>query len=206
VPSSSSGSIQTDVIYGTPVTYEGETYQTVVIGTQTWMARNFNYNAEGSKCYDDDPANCTTYGRLYNWATAMALPSNCNSSTCSSQVGKKHKGVCPSGWHIPSDAEWTTLTDFVGSDAGTHLKATSGWNDGGNGRDAYGFAALPGGNGTSYGSFGYVGDYGYWWSATECGAAGAWDRDMYYGYYDGASVYRSGYDKAGLYSVRCVKD
>jgi uncharacterized protein (TIGR02145 family) len=188
--------------YGS-VTYEGQTYKTVEIGTQIWMARNLNYNAEGSKCYDDDPANCTTYGRLYDWATAMALPSNCNSSTCSSQVGTKHKGVCPSGWHIPSDAEWTKLTDFVGgsSTAGTKLKSRSGWS--GNGEDKYGFNALPGGFGFSNGGFSNVGSDGSWWSATEYNAATAWYRYMYH---YGADVIRDDDDKTRLYSVRCVKD
>jgi uncharacterized protein (TIGR02145 family) len=195
VPSSSSGSIQTGVIYDTPVTYEGETYQTVVIGTQIWMARNLNYAVSGSKCYNNDPANCATYGRLYNWATAMALPSNCNSNnTCSSQVGTKHKGVCPSGWHIPSDAEWTKLTDFVGgsSTAGTKLKSRSGWNSNGNGEDKYGFNALPGGSGS-----------GSWWSATEYDAFLAWNR---YIYYDAAGVVRYSDSKTNPLSVRCVKD
>jgi uncharacterized protein (TIGR02145 family) len=191
---------------GTPVIYEGETYQTVVIGTQTWMARNLNYNASGSKCYSNDPANCTTYGRLYDWATAMALPSNCNSSTCSSQVGTKHKGVCPSGWHLPSDAEWTTLTDFVGgsSTAGTKLKAKSGWSEGGNGTDVYGFAALPGGVVNSDGDFGGVGGSGFWWNATEDNANSAYHRNMIYNY-EGV-VYNISYRKNGLFSVRCLQD
>jgi len=60
------------------------------------MAENLNYNVSGSECYEDDP-NCAKYGRLYNWATAMALPSDCNSKSCASQISEKHKGICPSG-------------------------------------------------------------------------------------------------------------
>jgi uncharacterized protein (TIGR02145 family) len=179
------------------VPYEGQTYKAVVIGEQTWFAENLNYEVEGSKCYKNDPANCTKYGRLYSWATALT--------------------VCPSGWHLPSDAEWTTLTNYVGSSstAGSKLKATSGWNnriDGcsGNGTDEYGFSALPGGfGGNSYGSFdgfdgiGGVGDGGYWWSATESSANNAYYRDMYY---DLSSVYRYYTDKPNLRSVRCGKD
>jgi uncharacterized protein (TIGR02145 family) len=194
---------------------DGKKYVYVTIGTQTWMAENLNYEVSGSKCGDGsslseaNTSTCDTYGRLYNWATAMALPSNCNSSTCSSQVGTKHKGICPSGWHIPSDAEWTTLTDFVGglSNAGTKLKAKSGWNPYNGvpaGTDAYGFSALPGGDGGSDGSFYDVGIVGSWWSATEYNASYAWDRGM--GYY-GIDVYR--YDDAGksyFFSVRCLKD
>jgi len=173
------------------VTYNGQTYKTVVIGTQTWMAENLNYNIStgNSDCYDNDPANCTKYGRLYDWATAME--------------------VCPSGWHLPSDAEWTTLTDYVGvssSTVGTKLKATSGWNAHaiyGNGTDEYGFSALPGGYGGSVGNFVNVGNYGYWWSAAGGNSYYAWYRYMYY---DNSSVDRSNDDKSYLFSVRCLQD
>jgi uncharacterized protein (TIGR02145 family) len=174
------------------------------------MARNLNYNASGSKCgngsslSDENTSTCDTYGRLYDWATAMALPSNCNYESCSSQINAKHKGVCPSGWHIPSDAEWTTLTDYVGgSTTGTKLKAKSGWNDGGNGTDEFGFAALPGGYGSSNGSFYGVGKDGYWWSATEHSTSIAWYRYIYYNY---ADVGRDIRGKTLSISVRCVKD
>ena len=210
VPPSSS-SIQTGIIPGEPVDYEDETYETVVIGNQTWMAKNLNYAVEGSRCYGDNTGGdsqnrCDTYGRLYNWATAMGLQSTCNSSTCASQVGAKHRGICPSGWHIPSDAEWTTLTNFVGgaSTAGKYLKATSGWNSSGNGQDKYGFAALPGGSGYSGGSFIDVGNYGYWWSASEGKANGAYGRGMGY---NNEYVFRDGnYKSDGLFSVRCLQD
>jgi len=180
-------------------------YRTVVIGTQTWMAENLDYAVEGSKCHDNNAVNCNAYGRLYDWATAMALPSSCNSGTCSSQIQIKHRGVCPSGWHIPSNAEWNTLTTYVGSSAGTKLKATSGWNDypSGNGTDEFGFSALPGGYGYSAGSFDNVGLNGFWWSATEGSASNAYYRIM--GYYD--YVYSSNYyRKSSLQSVRCIQD
>jgi uncharacterized protein (TIGR02145 family) len=166
------------------------------------MARNLNYAVSGSKCYNNSPANCNTYGMLYYWATAMALPSNCNSSTCSSQVGTKHKGVCPSGWHIPSDAEWTTLTDFVGSSTGIKLKSTSGWNSIGNGTDEFGFSALPGGYGTPDGGFGSVGNRSGWWRPEDSGFY-AWGQDMHY---DFAGVGIHYEDKANFFSVRCVQD
>jgi len=195
---------------------DNKTYKTVKIGTQTWMAENLNYNTSttGSKCYANSEANCTTYGRLYDWATAMALPSKCNStlSTSDTDCGittPKHKGVCPSGWHIPSDAEWTTLTDFVGgsSTAGTKLKATTGWNSYSGvpaGTDTYGFAALPGGCSISDGGFSYVGDIGSWWS-TE----GAYYRFMSYWFmlYSDEDVGRiSSREGYYLFSVRCVQD
>jgi uncharacterized protein (TIGR02145 family) len=184
-------------------------YDAVLIGTQTWMAENLNYNASGSKCGstlsgtgtvgDANTSACDTYGRLYNWATAMA------NSASSSANPSGVKGVCPDGWHLPSNAEWTTLTDYVGgsSTAGTKLKATSGWNSNGNGTDAHGFSALPGGRGDSGGSFGYVGNYGNWWSATENDASFAYN--WYMGYLF-VTVVRGNGGKTYLYSVRCVQD
>jgi uncharacterized protein (TIGR02145 family) len=182
---SSSSLWQSNHIYGSPITYGGETYQTVVIGTQTWMARNLNYNESGSKCYNNNPANCATYGRLYDWATAWE--------------------ICPSGWHLPSNDEWYELTDVVGGQtiAGRYLKTTSGWNNNGNGMDDYGFSALPGGRGGSDGSFYDVGSLGYWWSSSEFTNYFAYERCMYY---DNEGVYWKGYDKNNLFSVRCVKN
>jgi len=176
-----------------------KTYRTVKIGTQTWMAENLNYNASGSKCYNNVETNCAVYGRLYNWATAMA------NSASSSANPSGVQGICPTGWHLPSSAEWDALMIAVGgsSTAGTKLKATSGWNGGGNGTDDYGFSALPGGFGYSIGLFSNVGDYGYWWSSTESSASYAYSRGM--NCYD-AYVYSLDYDKTLFYSVRCVQD
>jgi len=111
------------------------------------MAENLNCNVEGSVCFDAD--SCEKYGRLYDWDAA--------------------KKACPSGWHLPSDAEWTALENYVGgsSVAGTKLKSTSGWYNNGNGMDEVGFSALPGGHGTDYNSFRSAGNIGNWWSATE---------------------------------------
>jgi uncharacterized protein (TIGR02145 family) len=169
-----------------PDSRDGKSYKWVKIGEQYWMAENLNHNATGSKCYDNLESNCTTYGRLYNWAAA--------------------KNACPTGWHLPSEAEWTTLTDFVGgsSTAGTKLKSASGWNNNGNGTDDYGFAALPGGYyHLSDAVFLVVGKSGYWWSSTEYNASIAWYQDMDYSY---AYVGGSNNDKANFISVRCLKD
>jgi len=166
------------------------------------MAENLNYDVEGSKCYRNDPENCKKYGRLYNWATAMALQTSCNSSECANQIQPKHRGICTSGWHLPSDAEWKVLTDYVGGSAGDKLKAR-GWNSYDNATDDYGFSALPGGFGFPDGSFDNVGDYGYWWSTTERNSDYAYNRDMYYVY---SSVSRNDIIKSRLFSVRCVKD
>ncbi|MDR2554981.1 MAG: hypothetical protein LBC64_06085 [Fibromonadaceae bacterium] len=200
------------------VTCGGKTYRTVKIGEQTWMAENLNYTVKGSRCYGEGgtlsdskiQTNCDKYGRLYDWATAMALPSSCNTSTCAGQVNPKHRGICPSGWHIPSDADWDALITAAGGiiqTAGKYLKATNGWNDyngeSGNGTDEFGFAALPGG-GYSNGDFSNVGNNGYWWSASESGAYGAYGRSMYY--LNEFVAWFSGNKGDYLFSIRCLKD
>ncbi|MCL2283082.1 MAG: fibrobacter succinogenes major paralogous domain-containing protein, partial [Fibromonadales bacterium] len=184
----------------------GKLYKYIVIGTQTWMAENLNFNAIGSKCYNNLESNCDIYGRLYNWATAMDIAASYDSSSYTASA--KHRGICPAGWHIPSDAEWTALTDFVGgeSTAGTKLKAASGWNyhaTYGNGTDDYGFSALPGGNGNSGGIFSNVGSVGYWWSASEDSAANAYLRDIYY---NNEYAYWRYSSKTFLRSLRCSQD
>jgi len=164
---------------------DGKSYKTVKFDNQTWMAENLNYNASGSKCYDNSESNCQKYGRLYDWETA--------------------KSACPKGWHLPSDEEWQILVDFAGgsSEAGTILKASSGWAENGNGTDAFGFSALPGGDGYSVGFFYGVGEYGYWWSATEYDASNAYGRYMVYSHADVRRVY---YGKSLYSSVRCAQD
>ena len=164
---------------------DGKTYKWVKIGNQTWMAENLNYNASGSKCYDGNEDNCTRYGRLYNWATAI--------------------DVCPSGWHLPSDEEWTILENHIGgsSIAGKKLKSSSGWSEGGDGTDNYGFSALPGGR-YSEGKFGYAGNYGSWWSTTESNANNAYMRTLRYDYSN--DILRGAYNKSQFFSVRCLKD
>jgi len=164
---------------------DGKKYKIVTIGSQTWMAENLNYNAIGSKCYDNQESYCQKYGRLYNWSTAMK--------------------ACPKGWHLPSDTEWNILMTAVGgfSTAGKVLKATDGWNSNGNGQDKYGFSALPGGYGDSDGNFDYVGNFGYWWSSSDLVANSAYRRSMLYGY---EYVYCTSNGKGYLYNVRCIKD
>jgi len=209
---------------GPSVDYNKETYKSVVICGQTWMARNLNYSVAGSECYDGKESNCAIYGRLYNWATAMALPSKCGSNSCASQVGAKHKGICPPGWHIPSDAEWNTLIDNVERSqqrctkcAGKHLKATNGWKDcSASGEpspvmnsksclDSYGFSALPGGGvGDSF--FTNADAYGYWWGATERNSGFASVRWAHKSYeFLGTESGNIG-NKLNLFSVRCLKD
>ncbi|MCL2184196.1 MAG: hypothetical protein FWB85_12095 [Chitinispirillia bacterium] len=182
---------------------DGQTYAIVKIGNQAWMAENLNYNASGSVCYNNSSGNCDLYGRLYNWATVM----NGASSSTSSPSGIQ--GICPSGWHVPSDNEWETLVKYVdpnasgdySNNAGTKLKSKSRWN----GTDEYGFSALPGGYGGSGSYFSNAG-YSYsgrWWSATEDDASYAWYRDMNY---NNNYVNRYYNYKTNRLSLRCVRD
>jgi uncharacterized protein (TIGR02145 family) len=109
-------------------------------------------------------------------------------------------GICPAGWHMPSEAEWNVLARSVGgsASAGTKLKATAGWNDFGNGVDEFGFRALPGGRG----GFWYVGDEAYWWTTGEGTGAFAWGRSLNVEQPDLIGINSS---KSSGFSVRCVK-
>jgi uncharacterized protein (TIGR02145 family) len=195
------------------VTYEGQIYKTIEIDAQTWMAENLNYYVSGSKCYNNSETNCTIYGRLYNWSTAMNLPSSCNSNSCDSQISAKHRGICPAGWHIPSSEDWNVLMRHVNpncsdnsdcANAGTKLKVDDSnlWNYNGNGTDEFGFSALHGGFGNNSNYFNYVGIYGKWWSTSDINLS-AYVRGMQY---DGSSVFYSLQFKSDLYSVRCIMD
>ncbi|GHV15907.1 hypothetical protein AGMMS49938_15200 [Fibrobacterales bacterium] len=168
------------------------------------MAENLNFATEsGSWCYEKEEANCDIYGRLYDWATAMNIDVSYNTSTYTAEA--KHQGVCPTGWHLPSDAEWITLIDNTGdaSTAGTKLKAASGWNSSGNGTDNYGFSALPGGNRTAAGAFGNLGTFARWWTTTESTATNATHRYIENRY---SKVDPNNSNKQLGVSVRCVQD
>ncbi|MCL2206494.1 MAG: fibrobacter succinogenes major paralogous domain-containing protein [Fibromonadales bacterium] len=196
---------------GGTITYEGKTYKTVKIGNQTWMAENLNYDAVGSMCYNNLESNCDRYGRLYNWSTAMNLASNCNSRHCASQIAPKHRGICPDGWHIPSNEEWDQLfrSVYTSSIAGRYLKAKKGWYNCGPSdnshlcKDTHNFSALPGGYGYSGGNFGNADDSGYWWSSNESFNYSAFFRGMIS---NGDGVYWHNNTKSYLFSVRCVQD
>jgi len=203
-------------------TRDGIVYQTVTIGNQVWMAENLRYlpgvagpgtASVTTPCYyvygydgtDVNAAkatsNYTNYGVLYNWPAAMA--GSASSTTNPSGV----RGVCPAGWHLPSDAEWTQLTDYLGglSIAGGKIKesGTTHWASPNTGAtNEAGFTALPGGFRSSSNNFADTGKYGYWWSATENDANKAW---LLYLYFD-IKAYRDNYTKELGFSVRCIKD
>ncbi len=191
---------------------DNNNYATVQIDTQIWMAENlkttkYNNGTPIPNVTDDTawsnlytPAYCwydnnqstygVIYGALYNWYTV-------NTSN-----------LCPTGWHVPTDAEWTTLTDYLGGNyiAGGKLKETGAlhWlNPNTGASNLSGFTALPGGNCAPSGSFFGIGGSSYWWSATEYNANNALRRGVHYSY---SYAYRdySG-EQSGLY-VRCVKD
>ncbi len=188
----------------------GKTYRTIIINGKEWMAENLAYlpavssPSVGSSTepyyyvYDYDgtdvaaaklTANYSTYGVLYNWPAA--------------------KAACPPGWHLPSDAEWTELTTFLGGEsvAGGKLKETNTtyWNSPNAGAtNEFGFAALPAG--TRYSDFGWffhIGILGHWWSSTEYNTSSAWFRMMGFDY---TCVYRVVMPKEEGYSVRYVRD
>ena len=193
---------------------DGKSYNWVQIGTQKWMAENLNFEVTGSKCYDNSPDSCAKYGRLYDWAMAMGLPSDCNKESCREQIDTPHPGICPNGWHIPTRNEWDTLVNFAEKTngcpsycAGTKLKSEADWNSdyAPAGTDEYGFSALPGGYGywsNNLDNFDNVGNYGYWWSVTE-GYNQAWSTNIMRsaGYITATNA-----NKTRLYSVRCVAD
>ena len=185
------GAVAGETDFGTFTdTRDGQTYKTVTIGTQTWMAENINYKTDSSWCYDNNADNCKRYGRLYDWKAAAT--------------------ICPKGWKLSSREDWTSLIATAGGwkTAGEKLKSKSGWNDNydessGNGTDYYGFSALPGGYHDSDGYFGLAGINGRWWTATEYNSDNAYLRNILYhrGNVD------EGYDhKSNGHSVRCVAD
>ena len=185
-------------------------YPTVTIGGQVWMQKNLNVckyrNGDdipqvqdpiawdnlttGAWCYyENNIANGTVYGKLYNWY-AVNDP----------------RGLAPAGYHVPSDAEWTTLTTFLGGEsvAGGKMKATTLWlvpNTGAT--NSSGFTGLPGGYRNFFGPFYYIGYYGYWWSSTEDYTSNVWYRLLDC---SASSVARSLGNKDGGFSVRCVRD
>ena len=162
---------------------DGKIYRTVKIGSQTWMAENLNYDVGGSTCYENDPANCEKYGRLYYKSTAMS--------------------ACPAGFHLPSEAEWNYLEMVVGGSktAGLKLKSTSSWGSyngvSGNGTDEYGFSVLSGGIGVRGDVFLYRGMMSVWWSTT--GTRVIW-------YHTGGVSRNTLSGKTNQNSVRCVQD
>ena len=195
---------------------EGNSYKTVTIGTQTWMAENLKVskysdgttipniidNAQWSQLttdawsyYNNDAANNAKYGKLYNWY-AVSKTTNGN------------KNVCPTGWHVPTDAEWKVLTDYLGGDsiAVGKLKevGTTSWKSPNTGATNTSlFTGLPGGYRGSSGNDYSIGGSGNWWSSTEGNALNAWYRTLTFN--DGDAS-RDDSGKGNGLSVRCLRD
>ena len=168
---------------------DGQSYDIVQIGSQTWMAENLNYETETSACPEGDKRNCSKYGRLYTWEEA--------------------KQICPEGWRLPDSADFEQIISNAGGAemAGNSLKSTSGWFKKGNGTDDFGFNALPAGyrlagNGATGGKFDGIGGYAHLWSASETP-----DGLAYYLLLDfsSKSAKLSAFGKDESRSVRCVK-
>jgi uncharacterized protein (TIGR02145 family) len=219
--------------------FDGNSYNTVLIGSQCWMKESlksvhysdgtgiplvtgntswYNMGSNGiAYCYyNNNSVSYSYYGVLYSWAAAM------KGASTSSLVPSGVQGICPSGWHIPSDLEWQMLEGAVdsqygyphsvwqgsswrGFDAGHNLKSSSGWNSGGNGADLYGFMAFAGGTRSGVnGTFSNLGESGYWWSSTQgTSYSTAKARGLSYGK---STVRRENFYKDNGFRVRCVKD
>jgi uncharacterized protein (TIGR02145 family) len=203
--------------FGSVADIEGNTYNTIQIGDQIWMAENLrvskfrnnsnitefadalqwsgiydNKSQTAAWCYyQNDPATNKAYGKLYNWYAVVNI-----------------NGICPNGWHVPSDQEWTKLTDFLGGEsvAAGKMKTvgTVYWNSPNqDATNSSGFSALPGGLRYYFSSFDFISDFGTFWAATQDDAGRSWARYLSYEF---ANVFRTSSIKENAFSVRCVKD
>jgi uncharacterized protein (TIGR02145 family) len=203
------------------VTYSGQTYTTVQIGTQCWFKENLNVGTMLASvttmpsnnsliekwCYDNNPSICATDGGFYTWAEANGLDPSCNTTNCA--VPEDNQGICPTGWHIPTESEFQTLelylgmtqldvegTDWRGTDQGAQLSSYTP-----NGTNSSGFSALmTGARGTTFLNRSTI---AYFWSSTEYSASNVWRRSLT-SYNDG--IYRSAYGKIWGFSVRCLQN
>jgi uncharacterized protein (TIGR02145 family) len=206
-----------DLTYGSMTDQEGNVYKTIVIGTQEWMAENLNTsiyrngdaiptnldnvawgntNSGAWAYYNNDSSFACPYGKLYNWYACVDA-----------------RQLCPIGWHVPTDAEWTVLTDYLGGEVvaggkmkttGTIEAATGLWySPNAEATNSTGFSATPGGFRYSYGEYDYIGSNGLWWSSSEDGTANAWIRYLLYG--NGYANRGNGNRHYG-YSVRCLRN
>jgi uncharacterized protein (TIGR02145 family) len=201
---------------------DAQSYETVQIGEQCWMAENLNVGAriDGIEeqldnsiiekyCYNDIEDSCDTYGGLYQWDEMMKY------STIEGA-----EGICPNGWHVPTDEEWKQLEGTVdsqygigdpqwdesgdrGYDAGLNLKSNISWANGGNGIDLLYFTAMASGYRHPNGTYSAFANYSFFRSSTDDNSTGEYGRRLY-NYSDG--INREYYDKNSGFSVRCLKD
>ena len=191
------------------------TLEEVTIGNQVWTSKNLDVSTyrngddipqvqgqeewenltTGAWCYyENKTGNGNTYGKLYNWYAV-----------------NDWRGLAPKGYHIPTDAEWTILTTYLGTDAAAKMKSTTGWNEDGNGTNESGFAGLPGGYRYYDLSFFSMGYHGCWWSSSEVSADLAWSKRDNLALvlclnFDNSFVNMDNLPKQAGYSVRCLRD
>ncbi|UCG28279.1 MAG: hypothetical protein JSV24_02660, partial [Bacteroidales bacterium] len=186
---------------------DGQVYKAVRISDQWWMAENLNVYAENSWYYNNDSATyADTYGRFYNWAAAMNIDQSYN--TTGYTAASPHQGMCPDYWHIPTDAEWITLTDYLGGllVAGSKMKetGTTHWNPpNSDATNESGFTGLGSGYRGSDEMFHYLGNYATFWSTTDNNGSEAVARDLVY---NNTNVNAYFCDKAYAFSIRCLMD
>lgn len=188
---------------------DNNVYQTVTIGTQEWLVENLNVEhyqngdvipqvqdaaewkklTTGAWCYyENNTENGKKYGKLYNWYAVT-----------------DSRGLAPEGWHIPGDAEFTILDEFLGGRdvSGGKMRTTTLWEKEKGGTNESGFTALPGGYCDESGKYKFIGKYGCFWSSTQNNTIAAWIRELHHNITD---VKRDTYHKRCGLSVRCVKD
>ena len=204
---------------------DGQIYKTVKIGNQGWMAENLNYADSvatpslmgKSCCFLNKVENCAVAGRLYTWMAAIDSVKLYKDKFVKCGVGKTCSlpdtvyGICPPGWHLPTNKEWKTLFNEVGGilTASEVLKSKTGWLDNGNGTDDFGFSGLPVGERSAYGHIYYDpyfsgdGDFAGFWSASEYSNSYAYHVFLSYEYKEVHLIYKN---KLDALSVRCLKD
>ena len=220
--------LKSGITYGEILdTRDNQVYKVVTIGSQTWMAQNLNYDynkgTAKSYCYEDKADSCAKYGRLYLWSAAMdsagvfsTSGKGCGYYGNSCSASGTIRGVCPEGWHLPSQYEYDVMINYIdnsytkgqsgyrySTSAGQYLKSQSGWSESGNGYDTYGFSALPAGSRYRYGSFDNAGNGAYFWSSSEDYSYLAYYMYLYYGY---EPAFLTNDYKYYAFSVRCVQN
>lgn len=195
---------------------DGHVYRTVRIGTQVWMAQNLEWVVDSSWIPSGDPDSGAAYGRLYNWPTAMGLDPT-HLSTPPNATDQPTRGICPTGWHLPSRAEWAVLDTFASLPStiplsGRYLRSRDGWVISlirSPLTDTFGFKGMPAGHRDTSGIFREFHTEAGWWSSSDSTEAAAWERMNYTDYSSGGGSYRLWEEQrskqVGM-PVRCLQD
>lgn len=186
---------------------DGETYRTIQIGNQVWMAENLRFKAENSYAPDNDEANVKKFGRLYTWTSALDIPPEfCEQAPAKDlemyqkMRDKNYQGIAPEGFHIPSNKEWEELlSNLAPKSNGDELRSECIWQN--PGKDSFGFFALPAGYRFDNGNFCHFGRRARFWSKDEYGKTNAFRLSLTNNSVDIEGVYRS-----DAVSIRCVKN